>query len=1144
MVMPKVSIIMPLFNDEEYVSAAIESCLAQTQREIEIVCVDDDSTDGTARIVAEYAAKDPRVRLIRQPKNGSAFQARRVGIAAASAPYVLFLDGDDALAPETARLALDKAVETGADVVGFGVELIVPDGGTPRKLEAALQPVHDELVAPEIIPALFPVGGPTNGHLWRYLFATSLLRSAYAGFAEDTAFYRANDLPISFLALSAASKYVSVRARLYRYHFRRGTSGHAIEGIEHFRFLLSGVGAVTSIEPMIQKIAALDSAENASRLLASYESARLHVIGNVLRNCIQAATADLRSEGISLLQQQVGELDVVRAASGYCREALKELTSSARPPKLGATVARRVLLTTSQLDLGGLQNVLREQATQLVSAGYEVTVAVMNDVQQEIDLPEQVTIEVLDGGLRERVDRWIQICQDHEIDVIIDHHILYNERWPWLVLAALACGVPTIGWVHTFSLRPVFDSSQRASFVAAHGRALSAVVTLSPTDVAFWKFHGLDHVYFLPNPPSALAQAALEVGNDRELGDRPIELAWWGRLDRPTKQVDHLIKVAAELRKREIDFHLTIIGPSSRNLTAKQLRTQAISAGVDDAVEFVHGLQPQELLDYLQHVDVLVSTSAIEGYQLTIVEAQALGIPVVMYELPWLQTVKGNPGLVLTAPNAPLEIADALAGVATDAELYAALSRDSRTHARRLVEVDTSPLLFQLLAGTLPATYSPEPTLDDARVLTEWLVLYAERNIRVTARKTRSNEDELTRTRRQLQKTKQELDHIMAGPSFKVGRVITLLPRKLRDALRPSQKKTASQPIAAPKPSPNKVAATTDEVVPPLSTDAPAPAHRAENPDVTFVIPVYNSERWLRDCLSSVLAQSGVELEVICVNDGSSDGSRDILQSFANVDPRVSIIDQENSGQSVARNQGIDAARGRYMIYLDSDDYWTQDALSSLVARADADALDLLLFDCFSFRDGDVDPQTWRRYANYYQRTYSYRQVRTGANLMAAMRRTREYRPHVGLYIARTEFVRASGVRFIPGIVHQDNPYTFRLLMNAARAAHIRLDAYARRLRPGSTITTLNAERSARGYYLSYLEMTRELAAQTLTQETAAGAEDILNAVQTAATTQFAALSKASAAEIRALAGSAESEHIFDTLWADAHDGAEAMSLR
>lgn len=281
---------------------------------------------------------------------------------------------------------------------------------------------------------------------------------------------------------------------------------------------------------------------------------------------------------------------------------------------------------------------------------------------------------------------------------------------------------------------------------------------------------------------------------------------------------------------------------------------------------------------------------------------------------------------------------------------------------------------------------------------------------------------------------------------------------------------------------------------------------RVDAPDVSVVIPVYNSARWLEDCLSSVLAQSGTTLELICVDDGSTDESQSVLQRIAARDERVRIFTQPNSGQSVARNRGLAESSGRYLIYLDSDDFWQSDSLSTLVEQADSMGLDLLLFDSFAFQDGEVAASTWERYATYYQRSQEYKDVRPGLHMIADMRRRRDYRPHVGLYLARTEFVRAIGAQFIPGIVHQDNPYTFSLLLGAQRVAHVKRNFYARRIRPGSTITGLDDFRSAKGYYLSYLAMTRELGSRELAVDVAYMVTDVVHGVFRGAQQKFAFL--------------------------------------
>ncbi|MDR2664221.1 MAG: glycosyltransferase [Puniceicoccales bacterium] len=114
---PKVSICVPVYNVESYVAATLDSALNQTLRDIEIVCVDDGSTDGSLAILKNYAAKDPRIKVLENGKNRGTLYTRQRSILESSGVYVLCLDSDDELFPDAARLAYEKAEETGVDVV-------------------------------------------------------------------------------------------------------------------------------------------------------------------------------------------------------------------------------------------------------------------------------------------------------------------------------------------------------------------------------------------------------------------------------------------------------------------------------------------------------------------------------------------------------------------------------------------------------------------------------------------------------------------------------------------------------------------------------------------------------------------------------------------------------------------------------------------------------------------------------------------------------------------------------------------------------------------------------------------------------------------------------------------------------------------
>lgn len=90
---------------------------------------------------------------------------------------------------------------------------------------------------------------------------------------------------------------------------------------------------------------------------------------------------------------------------------------------------------------------------------------------------------------------------------------------------------------------------------------------------------------------------------------------------------------------------------------------------------------------------------------------------------------------------------------------------------------------------------------------------------------------------------------------------------------------------------------------------------------ISVIIPVYNTERYLPRCLDSVLSNTYDNLEVICINDGSTDNSINILDNYKVSDERVVVINQKNSGVSAARNAGINVATGEYIAFIDSDDW-------------------------------------------------------------------------------------------------------------------------------------------------------------------------------------------------------------------------------
>lgn len=124
----KISVVIPVYNAEKYLHFSLGSVLGQTHTDWECICVDDGSTDGSGNILDEYAAKDPRFRVIHQPNAGEG-AARNAGMDAATGELIAFLDADDAWHPETLRLVAKTREATGADVIRYGWKPVAGHNG-------------------------------------------------------------------------------------------------------------------------------------------------------------------------------------------------------------------------------------------------------------------------------------------------------------------------------------------------------------------------------------------------------------------------------------------------------------------------------------------------------------------------------------------------------------------------------------------------------------------------------------------------------------------------------------------------------------------------------------------------------------------------------------------------------------------------------------------------------------------------------------------------------------------------------------------------------------------------------------------------------------------------------------------------------
>jgi hypothetical protein len=237
----------------------------------------------------------------------------------------------------------------------------------------------------------------------------------------------------------------------------------------------------------------------------------------------------------------------------------------------------------------------------------------------------------------------------------------------------------------------------------------------------------------------------------------------------------------------------------------------------------------------------------------------------------------------------------------------------------------------------------------------------------------------------------------------------------------------------------------------------------SEIPMVTVIVPLYNVEPYVAQCIQSLRDQTWTDFEAICVDDGSSDASLEVARATAGDDPRFRFLKQpENRGQSAARNLALDHARGTYAVNLDADDYYVPDALERLVACVQADDLDLLFFAASTFYE---TRELHRTHPEMQDNRADIPGVMTGRQIYVEFERTDAFRPSACMFMVRRDLIERGGLRFEEGIIHEDLLFTMQVFPLAQRAAFLNESLYRRRMRPGSTMTTERGIKNVQGLF-------------------------------------------------------------------------------
>jgi glycosyltransferase involved in cell wall biosynthesis len=226
----------------------------------------------------------------------------------------------------------------------------------------------------------------------------------------------------------------------------------------------------------------------------------------------------------------------------------------------------------------------------------------------------------------------------------------------------------------------------------------------------------------------------------------------------------------------------------------------------------------------------------------------------------------------------------------------------------------------------------------------------------------------------------------------------------------------------------------------------------AAKPLISIIIPVYNVEDYIGECLSSIPLSIAEKLEIIVVNDGTQDNSMSVAKEFANknAELNISLLNKENGGLSSARNMGILAATGKYIVFLDSDDMLEAVQFTKLVDLLQNSDSDIVIGDYYKFQNYEITPVF---------RNFEIKTLNSDSRMEAQRIFSSDYECVVWINAYKTDFIVSNKLFFTNGIYHEDVCWMPSVISTASSFCFSGLSWYIYRIREGSIMTTFNPKK-------------------------------------------------------------------------------------
>lgn len=682
---PKISIIIPCYNAGSTIGIALESLLNQTFEDLEIIVVDNGSSDGSRTILERYVKQDARIKVFLSDRNLGQHMARKIGVEKSTSRYVMFLDADDTLLKDACARAFD-AISLGYDTVAFQVEVIGSQSLSERQLEEYGKYINrsqpGEVRGEEILNYAF--GRSTlSDLLWNKIYDGGLCRHAF-GLMENACIISQEDRYEFFVLADHARSALVIPDILYSYHISGNREKRILDITSTFK-------TYTGTWPVLNRYLTIsNNGYFRESLLNAFLSEKISSWLKLSRE------EDLRA-WYKLIAGEYGVHTVISHLASRFSHSWSEIARKFKKVRRSTRlnhVCKHIGLVYTNLGNGTLEPHLIEEMETLLQGGYQVSLILEAPSIHTKTLPDEV--QVLYCPLPTYASEWLPAHLEAFSTALKQKHIdtvIFNAPWDmavlWQLMVCNYMDITTVIYNHENFYSRISHSDQDYSLKMQNKvfRCADKVWCVDQLSELYYRTIGIDAEYLpypllhknLSCPIHQNHQPTITVfgfiGSDSYRHWEAIRTIWMILLKAPhTKAI----------------FYGRFVSEAAR----EAFETTLHQLGISESIEVLY---PEgDLRNILARTDIILSCSDLHSFSHEILEGMAMGIPCLMFRHPCILAGDCD-GIYHVEPGDKRALAERALELINNEREWLRMSREASEYAARMIEESSNRNILHFL---------------------------------------------------------------------------------------------------------------------------------------------------------------------------------------------------------------------------------------------------------------------------------------------------------------------------------------------------------------------------------------------------------------------------------------------------------------